>query len=108
MNCLNPESTAVIVYSPTGSAGRKNRPAPSEIRSTFKPLAVFVAVTLTPGRTPPWSSLTTPEISAVLYCARLGPAVSNSRPMVSNNVDQDDEDWRLDDTRFRIMATRLF
>ena len=76
---LKPSSVTVTVYSPTGRAGMKNRPASSDARSTLNPLETPTTRTDAPGSNPPSTSLTTPWSSAVLVCARSGVSSSPHR-----------------------------
>ena len=57
--CLKPNRATDSTNSPGGSAGRKKRPLPSEIRSILKPLPEWTATTVSPGSTPPCESMTT-------------------------------------------------
>ena len=54
---------------PGGSNGISKRPAPLLTTERETPVAVFVAVTVTPGSVLPLASVTLPEIDPVLLCA---------------------------------------
>jgi len=84
MKRLNPDSSTVNVYSPTASAGMKNRPPASVTRSSLAPTAPLATTTLAPGSRPPCSSRTDPEISAVLYCEKPARALSRMMQNASN------------------------
>ena len=58
---LNPSICMVTSYLATGSFGNEYSPCPSVVVVNIVPSVVFVAVTLTPGMTPPLGSLTIPE-----------------------------------------------
>ena len=49
----NPASSAVRLYTPTGSSGAENRPFASVTATRCAPLSASVSVTVTPGRSAP-------------------------------------------------------
>ena len=55
-----PVAETEMVYVPGGSGVMTYNPAPVVWRSVFTPVAILVAVTVTPGITPPAASVTTP------------------------------------------------
>ncbi len=75
---LNPCSSAATEYVPTGRLVNEKTPEPSVTRLTVSPVAAFVAVTVTPGSTPPDESVMRPEIWPVMVCASAAPGRLNS------------------------------
>src|SRR5262249_33377430 len=76
VSLLNPCSSTVTVYGPGGSAGTRYSPVDSLTADRVRPVSVFFAVTVTPGRTPPVASLRVPLIRA--FWARAGWLTSSS------------------------------
>src|SRR5947207_9589426 len=73
--CWKPRKPCSIAsrrYGPGGRFGMAYEPSTSVVTSRFRPVSVCVAVTATPGSTPPLASLTTPLICAV------APACANA------------------------------
>jgi len=56
-----PESSALTTYVPTGSDGKWNEPSVSVTTLRLNPVALFVAVMVTPGSAPLLASVTWPE-----------------------------------------------
>jgi hypothetical protein len=75
----NPSSDASIVYVAGGNSGSEYAPALFETVVRDVPVAVLVAVTVTPGRAPPESSVRRPETDPVLLCARRGSAMMRQK-----------------------------
>src|SRR5262245_20410077 len=72
---LKPASVAVTSYSPGRTEGKRKWPLPSEVAEST-PLPPLLASTVTPGRTAPDASFTTPSIVPRCSWARAGPANS--------------------------------
>ena len=49
--------------------GKTKRPSSSEWAESALPCVRLVSVTVAPGSTPPWASLTVPDTEALVVCA---------------------------------------
>jgi hypothetical protein len=68
----------LIVYAPTGTDGKAKRPASVVVCVCVTPVASFVAVTVAPGTTAPFASVTVPVMLEVLVWA--ATAAANNAP----------------------------
>ncbi len=59
---LNPCIVTVRSNVPASRSGKTNTPSAPVTDSRVRPVPVFLMATVTPGRTPPLESVTTPEI----------------------------------------------
>src|SRR5687767_6896574 len=62
-------------------------PAPSDTTSRRKPVSVWIAVTVAPGRIPPLASETVPLICAVVWAQPLVAASRQTRETTSSERD---------------------
>ena len=79
LHVRNPDSSAFTEYLPTGSSLKAKRPPSSDTMRRSSLVARLVAVTVTPGRTPPLGSVTTPTMSTERACATAAPANAATR-----------------------------
>src|SRR5438552_4335043 len=77
----NPERSALTAYGPTGSDGKRYDPSLAVTTERLKPVALFVAVTVTPGNAAPEASLTRPPRAALPVCASTAAGISSSMRM---------------------------
>ena len=90
LNVAKPGSSTVTSYVPGGSSGSANTPCSLVTTERTRPVWVFRAVTVTPGRTAPCASRTRPLISPVVACdwlrASAGTASVSAVTSIAHNA----------------------
>src|ERR1043166_9636277 len=77
VSAANPDKSVETVYVPGGSAGMRKSPVPWLTAERVSPVAMFLAVTVTPGSTAPVWSLMVPLTCA--FCAKAAVEVRTTR-----------------------------
>jgi hypothetical protein len=65
---VKPASSTPRSYVPGGTSDSEKKPSAFDTAVRVYPVSGLVMVTVAPGSTPPWVSVTTPVISAVVAC----------------------------------------
>jgi len=83
---LKTDSSPLTLYVPGGSSASSKWPFSLLTVVRVAPVALFCAVTVTPGRAPPESSLTVPEIEPLLLCANAANGASVTSRIMRKKV----------------------